>query len=730
MQITDVDPAADADTGDAAILKEAVERFKAAQEWQGTEDERAREDIKFANGDSRNAWMWPTKVYEERTNDGNDLPCLTINITRTHNDLIINEICKQDFGIKVRPVKGKASYQAAKIMEALIRRIQDQSAFSVQRRKVAEHQVDGGIGHMLLETRWASEKSSDQDIFLRAARDPTSVYEDPWIKESDGSDKNFKFEFERLPREEFNRKYPQYKNAVSTSPIDSIFSAWINDKEICLLKYWRKRQIEDVLVGYKDDKGETIERLKSEIIADAGPEIYDALLAEIKAGTREGRTRKTTNNTVEWFLIAGAKIVDRGDWVGSYIPGARCVGRETVIDQTLDRKGHTRPLIDSQRMLNYYASSDVQHNFSQTKAPWLAPARAIEGQEQWKSANINNFAVLTYVDVDEDQPTPLLQQIPPPQKIPPPAPSPAYQAGMANAERQMMMISGQWQSQVGMEDQQSANSGRAINARKMQSDTASYHFFEHQSDMLCLLGKQLLDLIPKIYDTKRALQVIGEDGEKFWIEINPHQDDAIVELEREAEDEEAIKVAFNPSLGEFECVSDPGPDYATQRQEAANALTLIFTQAKELVGVAGDLLFKYSDFQGADEVFARLQKEIEATKPYLFGKGPPPAIQALNEQIQKLTQLNGELVQKIAVQEIKHKGYEEKRDVEAFNAQTKRVEAMVNAIAKIALTPAQQRALEHEIELAGHQHVYNLIERANEADLNDMASSAEPEGAT
>src|SRR6185312_2477111 len=107
---------------------------------------------------------------------------------------------------------------------------------------------------------------------------------------------------------------------------------------------------------------------------------------------------------------------------------------------------------------------------------------------------------------------------------PPSPPNPAYQSTMATAERHIMMISGQWQAQMGENDQQSANSGKAINARKQQSDVATYHFFEHQSDMLRLIGKQLLDLIPKIYDTERVLQVTGEKGEQFWIRINPSQE--------------------------------------------------------------------------------------------------------------------------------------------------------------------------------------------------------------
>src|SRR5580692_1903346 len=110
-------------TTDADIVKEACERWHACKDWQGVQDERIREDIKFANGDSRNGWQWPTKIYNDRTADGSDLPCLTINNTRVHNDLIINELSKNGYGIRIRPTGGKASYKSAAVMQSLCRRI-------------------------------------------------------------------------------------------------------------------------------------------------------------------------------------------------------------------------------------------------------------------------------------------------------------------------------------------------------------------------------------------------------------------------------------------------------------------------------------------------------------------------------------------------------------------------------------------------------------------------------
>ena len=708
-------------TKDDDIIKEALDRWQASEEWQGVEDQRSREDIKFANGDPRNLWQWPQASFDLR--DGQDLPCLTINNTRVHNDLIINSITKNGYGVTVRPTGGKASYKSAQAMEMLIRRTQNISKATTQFRKVVEQQVDGGIGYIMIETEYVSERSFDQDIFLKASRDPTAVRLDPWITEIDGSDANFGFVLQRLSRKEFNLKYPKYKDNVGATPLDNSYpQGWLTDKEIMLCKYYRRSERPDTLVSYEGEDSEEHTMLSSEIKDDAGKEIYKALMKQIKDGVIKGQTRKVGNPKVEWFLIAGAKIIDKGEWAGKYIPICRCVGRELVIDNTLDRKGHTRPLINAQHMLNYMASVSVQDAASATKSQWLAPARATEGQEQWKTANTDNFAVMLYNDID-DEASPEMQNIPPPQRIEPRPASPAAQAGMQNAERQMMMISGQFEAQMGENDTQSAASGKAIGERKQQGETATYHFPEHFSDMLRFIGVQLLDLYPKIYDTKRALHDLGEDGEKRWIQIDPSQDEAVIELKDERELKEALQISFNPSLGEYEVVSDPGPDSATQRQQGWDALSMILQNNKELAATCADLLFKFGDFPGADELMDRLQKEIKQTKPYLFDNAAPtPALQQAQLENQKLTALNAELMQKLASKELALRGRDERRDIEASRAETDRLKVQLDYLTKVMLSPADKARMEHEIESKFHDASLNMIVQTNAAELQQQAS--------
>ena len=416
-------------------------------------------------------------------------------------------------------------------------------------------------------------------------------------------------------------------------------------------------------------------------------------------------------------------MIDKGEWAGKYIPICRAVGRELVVDATLDRKGHTRPLIDAQRMLNYNASMAVEIVALQPKSPYMAPARSIEGQEQYKTLNINGFPVILYNDIDDEAPEGM-QKIDAPQRQAPPSPSTAHEQALQTAERQMMMISGQFQNQLGQTDPQSAASGKAISERKEQGDTATYHFQEHLADMDRLVGVQLLDLIPKIYDTKRTLHIQGEDGEKSWIMIDPNQDEIIRELQDEKKDEEAIKIAFNPKWGQYECVSDPGPSFATRRQEAWNAMSIILQQNMQLAGVIGDLLFKFGDFPGSEEIMERLQKEIKATKPYLFDDQAEPQMQALQQANQRLTALNSELMTKLADEKLKVRSRDERRDIDAYNADTKRMEMEIRALKELLLTPSQKAQFEHEIEMRGHEHIYSNIENANEQIISSLTKSA------
>lgn len=282
-------------TGDDRILFRARKKWKRAHDFQSGADKFFREDIKFANADARNNDQWPDKVFQER--DGQQKPCLTINKTRTHNRMVINESLKNKAAIKLRPTGGEASYEAAKIMQALVDRVEYISKATLAYKKAITHQVEGGIGYATLETGYVDDKSFDQDIYIRPVKDPTCVYLDPDIVQ-DGSDADFGFVFNKEPREEFNTKHPKFRDQVGTSTF-GMDDYWVTADHVMTAMFYERTQDKDELITYLiPENGERFKGHRSEI----EPDLYKAIKAQIQSGTLDGQFREVVTQDVKWYL--------------------------------------------------------------------------------------------------------------------------------------------------------------------------------------------------------------------------------------------------------------------------------------------------------------------------------------------------------------------------------------------------------------------------------------------
>ncbi len=72
---------------------------------------------------------------------------------------------------------------------------------------------------------------------------------------------------------------------------------------------------------------------------------------------------------------------------------------------------------------------------------------------------------------------------------------------------------------------------------------------------------------------------------------------------------------------------------------------------------------------------------------------------------------------------LKLRGRDERHNIEAFDSDTKRMEAEIKALKELVLTPAQRAAFDHQLELMGHQHIYDTIAQVNEAELAPSATN-------
>src|SRR5258708_3902713 len=405
--------------------------------------------------------------------------------------------------------------------------------------------------------------------------------------------------------------------------------------------------------------GEQVIAKWSELTKEA-KEIYKEIKkreGKLDESERTYRERETVSADIECIKIAGNQIIERKPWLGKYIPIVRLIGTETVIDGIWDCKGHTRALLDPQRIYNVNSSANVEFGALQTKSPLTAPLAAIEGfEELYKRANIDNLSVLPYNHMDDEG-----NPVPAPTRIAAPVSSPAYVEQMKIAQEEMMMVSGQYQAQMG--ENENAKSGVAINARQRQGDRATYHFIDNQAIAIRFTGKILIDLIPKIYDTERVIRIEAKDGSVMDVKIDPNAKQAFQKVNQDNPQtdntQQIAEIIFNPGVGTYDVQSDTGPSFATRRQEAFNALTQIAAQNKDFMGIAGDILWKVADFPEAQVLAQRWRKIIP---PNITGDAPNPqqeqmmhqAADKIEQQLALIAQQQKEIADRSEEFRIKH----------------------------------------------------------------------------
>jgi hypothetical protein len=686
---------------DDAIVREAHREFRKCQKRESEARQRWNDDEKFANGDAYNNFQWPDAIYQTRGNR----PSLTVNETRQHNLHITNE-CKQNKAtVKYRPVGDGATAQAAECWEGLYRHIANVSNAQMAQGMAIDFQVRAGLGFTVVESDFVDQKSFDQEIRIKSVPNPMGCYLCDSV-ELDGSDARGGFIFTDVPRGEAETKYPELTGRLSaTNAVDDQGAGWIREDYIRKAKYYKVIEESDELLG--NDDGVVV--LKSQVPTKLLKQWED----EAEANSSKLKRRPVVTKSVKCYVIVGNTCVDETDIPGTSVPIIPWVGEVTVIDGRLDRKGHTRAMIGAQQMLNYNWSASVEFGALQSKTPYLAAAAAIEGYETyWSTANDENHAVLAWKHRDDEG-----KEIPQPTRQEPPATAPVYMDGIKVATEFMMTASGQYQAELGKPGNE--RSGRAINERVRQADRATYHFVDNQALAIRRQGQIVLEWAPVIYDTKRVLKILGEDDEESHVEIAPDQEKAHVLAG-------AVRM-FNPGVGRYEVVSDVGPDFATQRQEAFNAIVQILTQAPELINKIGDLLFKVADFPLASEIADRL-------KPGLA----PEAQQAIG-QLQKQLQLAekagansqrllGEAMQALSEERLKVKNKDEDADIKAYDAGTRRL-----AVEKdmIQVDPAAMQALVHQtVGEALQQHLSPVLSQLKSmlgADTNPAGANGSGE---
>lgn len=691
------------------ILQVARARLAIGQSALAASRKDQLEDLRFSAGSADNNWQWPESVRTSRLNPdgGAARPMLTVNKLPQHIKQVTNDQRQNRPAGKVIPVNGDADVQVSDLYDGMVRHIEYISDADVAYDTACENQVTHGEGYIRLITDYIDEDSFDQDILIKRVRNSFSVVLDPMIQDPCGSDAQWGFVIEDLTKEEYEAQYPDASPISSLTDAgigDSDRSTWLGEKTVRIAEYFYYESQSDTLCLYPG--GDTA--FKSETKKDA---LLRSMYGE------PIRTRKSTRKKVKWVKTNGFEILESSDWSGKYIPIVRVVGNEFEVDGEIFVTGIVRNAKDAQRMYNYWTSQEAEMLALAPKAPFIGYGGQFEGYEhKWKTANTHNWP---YLEVNPEVTDGEGRVVPLPQRSMPPMAQQGLIAAKQGAAEDIKSTTGQYNASLGM--QSNERSGKAILARQHEGDVGTFHYGDNLARAVRYLTRQIVDLIPKIYDTQRIARIISEDGESKMVKIDPEQPTPV----QEVKDEQGtvIEKIYNPSVGRYDVRVATGPGYATKRQQALDAMVELLQGNPELWSVAGDLFVKNMDWPGAQELADRFKKTID---PKLVNEEENPELQQAQQQIQEMGQqlqqamqmLQG-VNQSMEARELSIKEFEAK--IKAYEAETKRIQ-----VTQAGMTPEQvQDIVQGTID--GAVHAGDLIAQIPEAPQPEQPMMAPPQ---
>jgi hypothetical protein len=605
-----------------AFLKTAHSRFRTIVDAEGTLREQMLEDLRF-----RASEQWPENVRAMREQDNR--PCLTVNRIPQFIRQVTNNQRASRPAIAVNPSGDASDPDVAQVIQGVVRHIETKSDADVAYSTAGDHQCTVGRGYVRVITDYEDDDplNMNQEIRIERVANPFSVYIDPSTRKPDGSDARYGFVVEDIPKDEYKFRYPDSEMAqlADFTSAGNDQPEWMPEGNVRIAEYFYVEETRESIVIIANAEG-----LKQQVPRSAFGSMDDlpeefTLIAE----------REITRRQVKWALINGVEILEGDDlktsgtdWPGKYIPLVPVLGDEININGVTDYRGIVRDARDPQRMYNYWVSAETEMIALAPRAPFVAAEGQFEGHEaKWRAANVRNFPYLEY------KPKTVSGQLaPPPQRQSWEPPIQAMTAAIAQSDNDLKATGGFNDASLGQRGPQ--ESGKALRARQQQDEMANSHYLDNLGRAVRQVGRIVVDLIPRIYDTARVMRIIGDDEQQrsvmvFAGEENQPTQDEMQQLPP------GVEGVYDVGMGRYDVSVSVGPSFQTRRQEAVDSLVQFVQAYPNAFPMIGDLLAENMDWPGAKQVAARLKKMLPPRlQDDVDPRDVPPEVQARMQQIE------------------------------------------------------------------------------------------------
>lgn len=568
---------------DEKIIRTARERRKDASEgWREIYD-KASEDMEFVY-DVGNG-QWPSEMRKERIADRR--PVLTVNKIQKFVRTLRGDALQNRPRMKVIPVDSRGDTQMAKLYGDLIREIEYLSNASNAYDTGYGHAIASSVGFYRIITEFSDWETFDQHIRIKRIINPPSVLFDASAVEFEMEDARYCFVETLFDKVDFERKWPDANLTDLTGENAKLFGSWLQGDKVRVAEYFYKEPVKRELVQL--DNGEILtlsKQITPEFIKSKGNKII--------------RHRTVDAHVVKWVKMNGIEVLEKADWPGKDIPIIPIFGDEIVVNGKRYYISFTRGARGSQEMYNYWATAATETVALAPKMPYIVDHRQIDGfEKEWDEANRTNRMYLRYNAI-QGMTKPTRERA---AEIPA-----AIMAMMRTTAFDIEDHLGRYESSKG--EASNERSRVAIVERIRQSDKGTYLFVDNLKKAIMAGTRQLIDLIPKVYDTPRALRVMDEGDNERIENVNV----PVVGMGGEDITENDL------SVGKYDLIATVGTSFGSKREEMADTMIKAMQFAPMLAPVIAPLVFKFSDVPGAEEIY----KEVKAYVDKVEGDGGFP----------------------------------------------------------------------------------------------------------
>ena len=538
-------------------------------------------------------------------NNAKGRPRYTFDMTGPIIDQVAGEMEQADFNINIKPAGGDATKQDAQVYDGIIRNIENISNATDVFNHAARNMVTSGIDGWKVVNNYYDNKSFHQDLLIEPIYNFVDrVWFDPNAKKRDCSDAKYCFVLDSVGKDEYLERWPEgSQGSLSTNSETDAY--WYKKDDIIIGQFYyiktEKSQIHLLTDGRVIDDDE-LEKLGDELQAQG-------VTVEASRVVKRNKCYSRLFDANEW-------LTDEEPTVFDSVPVVPTYGNFKVVENKTIYFGVVEKLLDPQRVLNYSLSREIEEGALAPRAKkWMTEKQANGYEDSLQTLNTNNEPVQFY-NVDPEAPPPFDTggaQINP---------------GLRNISENMNGIinksAGLFAANMG--DNPNAQSGIAIQKLQNKGDLGTIKYFKAQEVAIKRTARLLVDAIPKVYDAKRQIRLLKEDG-SFSMEM---LNDTVIDNETG----QPTKVN-DLSKGKYDVAVSSGPSFQNRQDEAVAGFIEAAQVNPMIMELGADVFLSNMRTMGMETIAERVREQM-------FNNGMIPIQQMTDEEqakyIQNMTQ--------------------------------------------------------------------------------------------